>query len=109
MQLPAEMKGPAASTPFGVEWNKLVRYLRSIRPVAGAGVTISQSPFGTTTSTVRKSGAGVPMCVKVCRTDGSTCYLEVLTTGRVFAVNTGDATEPTIDAGSVPDGAKLLE
>ena len=108
-ELPRPMTGAAGGTPFGVEWNKLIRYLRSLRPIQSDGTLTTQTPFGTAHAAKPVSGMGKTLFVHVCFTDGTEGFLEVYSTGRIFRTNGGTVNTPTVIEQDVPNGSTVIE
>lgn len=76
----------AGKSPFAREWNNLVDYLNSIRPIPGPGTTFSQTQFGTSRNTASGTMAVQrTIYVKVCKTDGTEEYMPVMVAGPAVA------------------------
>ena len=72
-------------------------------------VSVASGPSGYRIEiTPERGDGGQFIYVKACLNDGSEAFLK-LRVYAIYALNTGTVTAPTINPGSVPDGAKVLE
>ena len=56
-RLPKKMT--ASQTPISVEWNAMVDYLASLRPIDAPGTTTTHTPFGVSRAANKQRGASI--------------------------------------------------
>lgn len=104
MELPAKMK---TGTRLATEWNKLIDYLRSVRPAPGTGTGRTHTPHGTIHSTTTGPSRGRVVYVKLCFEDSTEAYIPIWAVGPALRSLEEGTLQMDIIEAAVPAGSTV--